>query len=72
MQHAKQKLCMLAAGLCVAASGALAQVEKTETEKGIDRYRELIADGNPAELWEMQGEELWKKKAGPKNASLEK
>jgi L-cysteine S-thiosulfotransferase len=45
---------------------------KTETEKGIDRYRELIADGNPAELWEAEGEELWKKKAGPKNASLEK
>jgi sulfur-oxidizing protein SoxA len=47
-------------------------MEKSETEKGIDRYRELIADGNPAELFDMEGEELWKKKAGPKNASLEK
>ncbi|MDP4617312.1 MAG: sulfur oxidation c-type cytochrome SoxA [Burkholderiaceae bacterium] len=45
---------------------------KTETEKGIDRYRELIADGNPADLYEMEGEEIWKKPAGPKNASLEK
>jgi sulfur-oxidizing protein SoxA len=71
MKYAKQKLAMLAMGLCVSAGGVLAQAEKTETEKGIDRYRELIADGNPAELWEMQGEELWKKKAGPKNASLE-
>ncbi len=44
---------------------------KTETEKGIDRYRELIADGNPADLYEMEGEELWKKPAGPKNVSLE-
>lgn len=45
---------------------------KTETEKGIDRYRELIADGNPADLYEMEGEEIWKKPAGPKNASFEK
>ena len=39
MQYAKQKLAMLAMGLCVSAGGALAQVEKTETENGIDRYR---------------------------------
>lgn len=37
----------------------------------IAKYRELLADGNPAELWEMQGEELWKKKILPKNVSLE-
>jgi L-cysteine S-thiosulfotransferase len=58
----------------IAALGLMASAqaqEKSETEKGIDRYRELIADGNPAELWEMEGEELWKKKAGPKNASFE-
>ena len=38
----------------------------------IARYREMIADGNPAELVAGQGEELWKTKRGPKNASLEK
>jgi sulfur-oxidizing protein SoxA len=37
----------------------------------IAKYRQLLADGNPAELWEMRGEELWKKKTGPKNVSLE-
>lgn len=37
----------------------------------IAKYRQLLADGNPAELWEMRGEELWKTKAGPKNATLE-
>ncbi|MCY1301706.1 sulfur oxidation c-type cytochrome SoxA [compost metagenome] len=31
----------------------------------------MLAEGNPAELWEAAGEELWKKPAGPKNASLE-
>ncbi|MDO9024919.1 sulfur oxidation c-type cytochrome SoxA [Zwartia sp.] len=35
-------------------------------------YRRMLADGNPAELYEAEGEELWSKSAGPKNASLEK
>jgi len=38
----------------------------------IAKYRELLADGNPAELWEMRGEELWKKKVSPNNVSLER
>ncbi len=35
-------------------------------------YRRMLADGNPAELYEAEGEELWSKPAGPKKASLEK
>ena len=35
-------------------------------------YRKMLADGNPAELYEAAGEELWAKPAGPKSASLEK
>jgi len=42
-----------------------------DTQKEIERYRQLLADGNPAELLEMRGEGLWKQKRGPKNASLE-
>lgn len=38
---------------------------------GIAEYRALLADGNPAELFEAKGEALWKQKRGPKNASLE-
>ncbi|MFY9260987.1 MAG: sulfur oxidation c-type cytochrome SoxA [Gallionella sp.] len=38
----------------------------------IAKYREMVSDGNPAELDEMRGEELWKTAAGTKNASLEK
>lgn len=41
------------------------------TADGIAKYREMLADGNPAELYEVKGEELWSKKRGPKNASLE-
>ncbi|MGA1575520.1 MAG: hypothetical protein ACO34D_05540 [Burkholderiaceae bacterium] len=32
---------------------------QSDIEKGIDKYREMLADGNPAELFEMNGEELW-------------
>jgi sulfur-oxidizing protein SoxA len=34
-------------------------------------YRAMLADGNPADLFEARGENLWKTKRGPKNASLE-
>ena len=31
----------------------------------------MLADGNPSELFEAKGEDLWKKKRGPKKESLE-
>jgi sulfur-oxidizing protein SoxA len=36
------------------------------TADGIAEYREMLQDGNPAELFEMKGEELWKQKRGPR------
>lgn len=62
----KVKLLVGAAGL---AAAALAMASDQSDE--IAKYREMLADGNPAELWEMRGEELWKAKAGPNNATLE-
>lgn len=56
------------AALAVAAGGALAQKSATQA---IDEYRAMLADGNPADLFEAKGEALWKQKRGPKNASLE-
>ena len=44
--------------------------QKTASQS-IDEYREMLQDGNPADLFEAKGEDLWKKKRGPKNASLE-
>jgi len=49
-------------------SAALAQ----DAAKEIQRYREMIAEGSPAELFELEGETLWKKPQGPRNVSLEK
>jgi sulfur-oxidizing protein SoxA len=59
-------LMLLGAALPLAA----AQAQKSAAD-GIAEYRALLADGNPAELFEAKGEDLWKKKRGPKNASLE-
>ena len=47
---------------------ALAQ--KTSTQ-AIEEYREMLQDGNPADLFEAKGEDLWKQKRGPRNASLQ-
>ncbi len=56
-----------------AAAGLLASVASAQdTAKEIQRYREMIAEGSPAELFELDGETLWKKPQGPKNVSLEK
>ena len=41
------------------------------TVREIEKYRQALSDGNPAELWEARGEDLWKKKRGPKNTSFE-
>lgn len=51
-------------------SGA-AYAQKSAAD-GIAEYRAMLADGNPAELFEAKGEDLWKQKRGPKNASLER
>ncbi len=58
--------------LLCAGAGAQAQTQaQSSAADEIAKYRQMLADGNPAELWEMRGEQLWKKKAGPKSASLE-
>jgi len=59
--------------MMLAGATAVATAQSTPSvSEGIEKYRQMIADGNPAELYEAEGEELWKKPAGPKNASLEK
>ena len=54
--------------LAVLAFPAVAQ----DTKKEIQKYQQMIAEGSPVELFELGGEELWKKPQGPKNATLEK
>ena len=65
----KQKFWWL--GLVAGLLSATASAQKSSAE-GIAEYRAMLADGNPSELFEAKGEDLWKKKRGPKNESLEK
>jgi L-cysteine S-thiosulfotransferase len=43
-----------------------------DAKKEIQKYQQMIAEGSPVELFELGGEELWKKPQGPNNVSLEK
>ena len=59
-----------AAGIVIAAfacAGASAQQESQFAD-----YQRMTAEGSPVELFELAGEELWKKPQGPKNVALEK
>src|SRR5262249_53711716 len=52
-------------------SGCVLAQDQGHTMDEIARYRQMLQDGNPAELLIARGEELWKKARGPKNVSLE-
>jgi hypothetical protein len=54
--------------VALAASTVLGQ---GSTADEIAKYRAALQDGNPAELWEARGADLWRQKRGPKGASLE-
>ena len=60
----------LALGL-LAGTTAFPVLAQKSAADGIAEYRAMLADGNPADLFEAKGEGLWKQKRGPKNASLE-
>src|SRR5262245_25605051 len=61
-----RRACFLLVAL--ASLSAAGQDSRTEIQK----YRDMIAEGSPAELFEVEGEALWKKPQGPKNVSLER
>ncbi|HKC31684.1 MAG TPA: sulfur oxidation c-type cytochrome SoxA, partial [Burkholderiales bacterium] len=48
-----------------------ASLPAQDAKKEIQRYQQMIAAGSPVELFELQGEELWKKPQGLKKVSLE-
>ena len=60
-----------ALAVALASAFAITAQAQSSTEEGIAKYRELLQEGNPAELWEARGEGLWKERRGPKNVSLE-
>ena len=52
--------------------GLALPIPAQDARKEIQKYQQMIADGSPVELFELEGEALWKKRQGPANASLER
>ena len=61
----------LTAAAAIAACLPMFGGAQDNTIKEIEKYRAALGDGNPAELWEARGEDMWKQKRGPKAATLE-
>lgn len=56
------------AALALALTPALGQ----DAKKEIQKYQRMITEGSPVELYELEGEALWKKAQGPNKVSLQK
>jgi sulfur-oxidizing protein SoxA len=59
------------AAVALLAAGAGSALAQDKVADELAKYREALADGNPADLLEVKGASLWSEKRGPKNASLE-
>ena len=46
--------------------------EGQDPSAGIEHYRQMLEEANPAELDEMRGEQVWKTPAGPLHSTLER
>jgi sulfur-oxidizing protein SoxA len=62
--------CAIVAALLAGAAGISGVAFAQSTADEIQKYRDALQDGNPAELWEARGEELWKTPRGPKKVSF--
>lgn len=61
---------MLAGSLALSGAAAVAQ-DSDVTAEQFDKFRAVMEEDSPAELFAARGEGLWKAKRGPKSASLE-
>jgi sulfur-oxidizing protein SoxA len=65
---------MVGLAAALAAAPWLPAAAQTEDEVNADfeKFRAVLEKDNPAELWEVKGEQLWKSPGGPNKVSLEK
>jgi sulfur-oxidizing protein SoxA len=70
--NSSKSLPLLVAALALTGSFVSTVWAQKSAVESIEEYRAMMQDGNPAELFEAKGENLWKTKRGPKSASLEK
>jgi sulfur-oxidizing protein SoxA len=81
----KQRLCMLMAAAAMTTAFAVqaqqpakktpppakaATPAKSEISKEFEKFREVLEEDNPAELFEAKGEDIWKNRKGPNGASM--
>lgn len=81
----KQRLSMLMAAAAITAAFAVqaqqpprkapppakaAAPAKSDISKEFEKFREVLEEDNPAELFEAKGEDIWKNKKGPDGASM--
>ena len=59
-----------AVAIAIAGAAATAAFAQSSTVDEIAKYRAALQDGNPAELWDARGEDLWKTPRGPKKVSF--
>jgi sulfur-oxidizing protein SoxA len=59
-----------AAALAWALAAPLAVGQGGSAIDEIEKYRQALQDGNPAELWEARGEGLWQEPRGPKKVAF--
>ena len=67
MSHLHRWLTAAALALAIPAAGQ----DKSAMDE-IMKYRQMLEEGNPAELMELKGEELWTMPRGPKSTTLER
>jgi sulfur-oxidizing protein SoxA len=66
----RARLRILFAAVGVALAGVAVGQDNRAVEE-IQKYRQMLQEGNPAELMELKGEELWTTPRGPKQSTLE-
>ena len=66
----RQARIVTAIALAVVGAAATMAFAQTSATEEIEKYRAALQDGNPAELWEARGEDLWKAPRGPNKVSF--
>ncbi len=56
---------------CTLLGASLSLPAEQTSEEAIAEYHAMFGDENPAELWQLRGEELWKTPRGSRQVSLE-
>jgi sulfur-oxidizing protein SoxA len=67
-----QRLAVIVATALAGVGLASAPAEDDHAVQEVHKYRQMLEEGNPAELAQARGEELWVTARGPKQATLER